>query len=192
MESQLLAVLGAVFCTVSISWNRMGPAYQRHRMAWPLFLAGSGAILSWDLNYNLSNDLLCGLYDSCEQANLPANIRHLALWSVIFYFGSVISITNSGAYGKSKTVYQILGWSLIISSLLLAVYYRPNPEISYDLFGDLLSVVAGMFVGMLFVAMIVTVSEIFDRDAPPSRALSGQEKDRIIAIITDNLGRGEK
>ena len=39
---------------------------------------------------------------------------------------------------------------------------------------------------------IVTVSEIFDRDAPPSRALSGQEKDRIIAIITDNLGRGEK
>jgi len=122
MESQLLAVLGAVFCTVSISWNRMGPAYQRHRMAWPLFLAGSGAILSWDLNYNLSNDLLCGLYDSCEQANLPANIRHLALWSVIFYFGSVISITNSGAYGKSKTVYQIL----LLENLLIILMILQN------------------------------------------------------------------
>ena len=192
MDAPSAAIIGGALCVVSLSWNRMGPAYTRRRLAPVALISGIAVLTLWNFNNTLADDFLCGVIDSCGESELPIVLRHAVAWILLLVIGGSLVLHGSGSYGAYALPSLVLGWIIVLASLAFSLAFNPSGSISMAELVTPLPVILGMISGLVAILGMVVLSESLEPPLPPAPALDDEEKRVVRTILERHLGgRGE-
>jgi len=194
MDAPFARVAGAILLLVSISWNRMGPSDSRYRMA--LVIATVGIVLVIGPDILSPSDLYDRFSGDDASQDMGVAIVHFATWALLLAFGSMLTIRGSGVYGAISPTTLFTGWILVISSISVAMVFRPGANLLDPMRGvfsiwDALSaapIILGMISGLITAVAIVAWSEYSEPPLPPTPGLDDDERMYVRKIVEDHLG----
>ncbi|MBH32819.1 MAG: hypothetical protein CMB75_00220 [Euryarchaeota archaeon] len=196
MDVPAARVAGAVFLLVSISWNRMGPSDSRYKMAFVIATVGIVLVLGPDI---LSpSDLLDRFSGDDASQDMGVITVHFAAWAILLSLGSMLTIRGSRVYGAISPTTLIFGWLLVISSITVAMIFRPGPNL-LDPMGGIFSiwaalsaapVILGMIAGLIASVAIVAWSEYSEPPLLPTPGLDDEERLYVREIVENHLEGG--
>ena len=194
MDAPSARVAGVILLLVSISWNRMGPSDSRYRMA--LVIATVGIVLVTGPDILSPSDLYDRFSGDDASHDMGVAIIHFATWAILLAFGSVLTIRGSRVYGAISPTTLFIGWLLVISSIFVALVFRPGTNLLDPMKGvfsiwDALSaapIILGMISGLIAAVAIVAWSEYSEPPLPPTPGLDDDERMYVRKIVEDHLG----
>ena len=194
MDAPFARVAGVILLLVSISWNRMGPSDSRYRIALVTASAGIALVIGRDLLAPF--DLYGRLSSDHVSQDLDVAILHFAIWALLLVLGSMLTIRGSGVYGAISPKTLFIGWLLVISSISVAMVFRPGTNLLDPMKGtfsiwDALSaapIILGMISGLIVAVAIVVWSEYSEPPLPLAPGLDDGERIYVRKIVEDHLG----
>ena len=190
MSTPLPAIIGGAICVASLSWNRMGPAYLRRRIAPSTFIIGLILILSWDFDSKITDDFLCSFYDSCGTSDLSSVLRYTAIWLALLVSGVALALNGAGSYGDYSIPSLSVGWIMILASVILSLVFHPSGLLTVDTLIKSLPVIVGIMIGLLSIIGLTALSENFEPPLPPAPGLADDERDAMLSSLAKHLGGG--
>ena len=190
MSTPLPAIIGGAICVISLSWNRMGPAYRRRRIASSTFIIGLILIFSWDFDIKITDDFLCGFYDSCGTSDLSLVLRYTVIWLALLVSGVALALNGAGSYGGYSIPSLSVGWIMMLASVILSLVFHPSGLLTVDTLIKSLPVIVGIMIGLLAIIGLTALSENFEPPLPPAPGLDDDEKDAMLSILAKHLGGG--
>jgi hypothetical protein len=194
MDAPFGRVAGVILLLVSISWNRMGPSDSRYRIALVIASAGIALLIGRDLLAPF--DLYDRLSSDDFSQDMGVVILHFAIWVLLLALGSMLTIRGSGVYGAISPTTLFTGWLLVISSISVAMVFRPGTNLLDPMRGifsiwDALSaapIILGMISGLIVAVAIVAWSEYSEPPLPPAPGLDDDERIYVRKVVEDHLG----
>ena len=194
MDVPSARVAGVILLLVSISWNRMGPSDSRYRMALVIAMVGIALVIGRDLLAPF--DLYDRLSSDDASQDMGVVILHFTIWALLFAIGSMLTIRGSRVYGEMSPKTLLTGWLLVISSISVALVFRPGTNLLDPMRGvfsiwDALSaapIILGMISGLIAAVAIVAWSEYSEPPLPPTPGLDDDERMYVRKIVEDHLG----
>ena len=139
MDAPSARVAGVILLLVSISWNRMGPSDSRYRMALVIAMVGIALVIGRDLLAPF--DLYDRLSSDDASQDMGVVILHFTIWALLFAIGSMLTIRGSRVYGEMSPKTLLTGWLLVISSISVALVFRPGTNLLDPMRGVFLSLI---------------------------------------------------
>ena len=194
MDAPSARVAGVILLLVSISWNRMGPSDSRYRMALVIAMVGIALVIGRDLLAPF--DLYDRLSSDDASQDMGVVILHFTIWALLFAIGSMLTIRGSRVYCEMSPKTLLTGWLLVISSISVALVFRPGTNLLDPMRGvfsiwDALSaapIILGMISGLIAAVAIVAWSEYSEPPLPPTPGLDDDERMYVRKIVEDHLG----
>jgi|TARA_A100001234_G_scaffold42183_1_gene34475 lysylphosphatidylglycerol synthetase-like protein (DUF2156 family) len=194
MDAPFLRVAGGVLVLVSISWNRMGPSDFRYRMA--LVIAAVGILLAIGRDVLSPSDFYGRFYGDDASTDMGVILLHFFTWALLLVIGSMLTIRGSRVYGSISPATLFSGWLLVISSISVAMFFRPGADLLDPMRGvfsiwDALSaapIILGIISGLIAAVAIVAWSEYSEPPLPPTPGLDDDERLHVRKIVEDHLG----
>tara|TARA_B100001113_G_scaffold173475_1_gene142093 strand:+ start:815 stop:1342 length:528 start_codon:yes stop_codon:yes gene_type:complete len=172
----------------------MGPSDSRYRMA--LVIATVGIVLVIGPDVLSPSDLYDRFSGDHASQDMGVAIVHFATWALLLAFGSMLTIRGSRVYGAISPTTLFTGWILVISSISVAMVFRPGANLLDPMRGvfsiwDALSaapIILGMISGLIAAVAIVAWSEYSEPPLPPTPGLDDDERMYVRKIVEDHLG----
>ena len=194
MDVPIARVAGVILLLVSISWNRMGPSDSRYRIALVVATVGIALVIGRDLL--APSDLYDRLSSDDASQDMGVVIVHFAMWALLLAIGSMLTIRGSRVYGAMSPTTFLTGWLLVISSISVALVFRPGTNLLDPMrgvfsIGESLSaapIILGMISGLIAAVAIVAWSEYSEPPLPPTPGLDDDERMYVRKVVEDHLG----
>ncbi|MFL2952928.1 MAG: hypothetical protein ACJZ4X_02615 [Candidatus Thalassarchaeaceae archaeon] len=193
MDAPFARGAGVILLLISISWNRMGPSDSRYRIALLTATVGFALLIGRDLL--APSDLYDRLSSDGASQDMGVVILHLAIWALLLAIGSMLTIRGSRVYGVVSPTTLFTGWLLVISSISVAMVFRPGINLLDPMRGlfsiwDALSaapIILGMISGLIAAVALVAWSEFSEPPLPPTPELDDDERMIVRKIVEDHL-----
>ena len=117
----------------------MGPSDSRYRMALVIAMVGIALVIGRDLLAPF--DLYDRLSSDDASQDMGVVILHFTIWALLFAIGSMLTIRGSRVYGEMSPKTLLTGWLLVISSISVALVFRPGTNLLDPMRGVFLSLI---------------------------------------------------
>ena len=152
----------------------MGPSFRRSKFGFPIALLGVASFIL--LPENLDD----------PESEVYGGIITLVKWAAPFVLGTILVLRSSSTYGESSSSGMLLGWSVIVTSWIVA--FPELASVSYtDVIGTSSSLL-GILSGLILVYIGASFSERLIGIESYSDPLSEEEGELVWTILLRRLG----
>tara|TARA_B100000459_G_scaffold77582_1_gene43164 strand:- start:294 stop:839 length:546 start_codon:yes stop_codon:yes gene_type:complete len=163
-----------VLLASGIVLHRMGPSFRRSKFGFPIALLGVASFIL--LPENLDD----------PESEVYGGIITLVKWAAPFVLGTILVLRSSSTYGESSSSGMLLGWSVIVTSWIVAF-----PELASVSYTDVIgasSSLLGILSGLILVYIGASFSERLIGIESYSDPLSEEEGELVWTILLRRLG----
>ena len=165
--------IGLFMIVCGFSMGRMGPAFSRSKIGYPLALFGLG----------LAFFAPEGLVDN--EITASETLNHTLYWTIPGIVGCYALFKGAPIYNVTKPVLLFSGWSIVAISWYIMINY--SEPFTHDITSTLVTII-----GLLFVFVVHIIAVRFVESRPLSdetvEPLSESEKTYVTTVLSRNLG----
>ncbi|MBK70548.1 MAG: hypothetical protein CMB53_04045 [Euryarchaeota archaeon] len=166
--------IGLFLIVCGFSMGRMGPAFSRSKIGYPLALFGLAMAFFSPEGLEV-NELVAS-----------QTLNQTLYWAAPGLFGCYTLSRGAPIYNVAKPAYLFAGWSIVaLSWYIMATFSDP---LSHDMIPSLVTIL-GLFLVFIIHIMVVRVVETLPQSEETVEPLSESEKNYVTTVLTRNLGK---
>tara|TARA_B100001250_G_scaffold85993_1_gene71127 strand:- start:27487 stop:28026 length:540 start_codon:yes stop_codon:yes gene_type:complete len=169
--------IGLFLMVSGFSMGRMGPAFSRSKIGYPLALFGLGLVFFSTEEGLISNEQIAS-----------ETMRQTLYWALPGLFGCYIVARGSPIYNVTRPTTLAIGWVILLFSwyVLLTNYDLPGPDVVSSAI-----TIAGLIVVFIAHIFIIRLVETLPRSNETIPPLSEIEKTYVANVLNRHLGDRE-
>jgi len=166
--------IGLFLLVCGFSMGRMGPAFSRSKIGYPLALFGL-ALAFFSPEGLEANELIAS-----------STLNQTLYWAVPGLLGCYTLSKGAPIYNVTKPAYLFAGWSIVALSWYIMLTY--SEPFSHDIFSIVVAILGLLAIAVIHV-MVVRVVETRPQSDETVEPLSESERAYVTTVLSRNLGK---